>query len=1475
MLTRAFRTAAVLAFAAVAALTLSERPAEAQTAQTVQPGWQYIPSGISAGQSFRLLFVTSTTTVATSTSISTYNSFVRARAAANTHLSGFSSQFRALISTQTVNARDNTATTGTGVPIYWLGGAKVADDYADFYDGSWDSRAGKTETGGSFSGGSWTGSNANGTKHSTYYAGASSVQFGTLFGTISDPISHTFIGANTANVVRLYALSPVITVQAAKPRVSLSLGSSRIDESGANNSTTLRATLSKAVSSAVTVTLSASPADKVQFSGSTLTIASGATQSGTVTVTAVDNSADAPDASVRISGSVSGADVTAPDAVTLTVTDDEADLEPLPANPPGQTGLLLATPSTNGAGAVRLWWNRIYDDTVTKFQVAWRKASDSGETWRDIEGSGAYTTGHWVTGLENGVEYVFRVRAVNRRGAGAASKELRATPTWPGDTVVAHGVRLARFGADAGDDWLKLGWRVMSGPPSCGFVIEWRESGATGNWERREHWSAGGGNFSTFTIGELKAGTGYDVRVLVQSGYTNIAPKLAWERTFTTTGTAPSGSMQQGSEPGSVEPPAALAQVTGVAVQPGFRTLDVSWTAVSGAGGYKVQWKSGSEEFHTDREGIVDGGSTTSYRIAGLHAKAHTVRVIATKEGAADGPPSQTKTGTPKVPQRTIETHRPSYSLDEGDARFYFLWLTAKPSGPVTVTPVSRDTSALTITSEPLTFTPANWNRRQPVWVRAVVDADTDSESVHIVHMGKGGGLDGELRPGVRILLTDKTAAGGPQQQPPPEAAASLTARVSKVPAEHDGSAFAVRIRFSEAVETKAKDAGVQVSGGTLTRAVRVKKRKDLWELRVRPSGHDTVTVTLPAGAARTADGRTLSDAVTVTVSGLGPVALSVADASAREGAGATMDFAVTLSRAASGKVTVKYATRNGTAKKGKDYGKTRGKLVFAAGETSKTVSVAILDDAHDEGAETFTLRLSKPKGAVIADGEAVGTIENSDPLQKDWLARFGRAAAADAVAAVTARLETPRDAGSHLTLAGQRVDLSDTDGGAALEQALTGFARLLGASPEAADPAGTAAPKRWLSDIGPADRTAGEARTIRGRELLMGSSFRAVLGGGAGAQWTSWGQGASVSAFSSSGPSLSLSGETATGSLGMDYEHGRLLTGFAMTHSLGEGTAQGAGRSYLMGSAVTTALPYVRYALSERLSAWGLAGTGTGRLTLELDGGAPERYGADLSMTLAAVGMRGDLVTPAEAGGFALALKADGFWVRTESGSVSAPGVGNLAGAEADVSRLRAVLDGSRTFALAEGATLTPSVTLGVRHDGGDAETGTGMELGAGLGYADPSRGLEMALRVHGLAAHAERGYNEWGVSGSLRLVPGGGGRGLSASLTPSYGVDPGGPERLWMLPDAHAMAPNEDAPLSQRLDAEVGYGIALFGGGFTGTPNVGMGLSDTARELRLGWRLAPADGGDFEFHLDAARRDAVGDTPEHRIGIGVSTRW
>ena len=725
-----------------------------------------------------------------------------------------------------------------------------------------------------------------------------------------------------------------------------------------------------------------------------------------------------------------------------------------------------------------------------------------------------------------------------------------------------------------------------------------------------------------------------------------------------------------------------------------------------------------------------------------------------------------------------------------------------------------------------------------------------------------------------QVTLSLRTAGPEMQLGSPPQTSApqrvALTASFEQVPVEHDGTGFVFLVRLSEALGAGAQ---APTAGSFAVAGGKVKKVRPLepglWRVRIKPgSWRRNVRVTLPGGrecdavgAVCAADGRALSNAVSVKVPG--PARLTVKGGKAREGKDASIDFAVTLSRAVAGPVTVDYATADGTATAGEDYTATSGALTFAPGETGKTVSVAVLDDAHDEGRERFTLHLSNASGARIAHGKATGTIRNADPLQQAWLGRFGRAAASDAVAAVTARFETPRGAGSHLTLAGQRLSGED----AGLAQAVMGLARAFGAEEEAA-----ATGDPWN------DPASAPARSMGTRELLMGTSFRAVLGQGAGSQLTSWGQGASVSEFSGAAPGLALSGESATGAFGMDYERGSLLAGFAMTHSLGEGTAHGAGRIYAMGSAVTTMLPYARFAISERISAWGLAGTGSGGLTLDLDAAAAKRYRTDLSMTLAAAGVRGELVTPAEPGGFALALKADAFWVRTESDAVSAPGVGNLAAARADASRLRAVLDGKRTFALAGGAALTPSFELGVRLDGGDAETGAGTEFGAGLSYADLSRGVDMALRVHGLAGHAEDGYREWGVSGSLRLVPGAAERGFSMSLTPSWGADPGGSERLWTLPYASGLAANGDAPASSRLDTEFGYGLAMFGGGFTGTPNVGFGLSDAARELRMGWRLTPAapDGPSFELSLDATRRESAdGDAPEHGVMLRALTRW
>ncbi len=88
----------------------------------------------------------------------------------------------------------------------------------------------------------------------------------------------------------------------------------------------------------------------------------------------------------------------------------------------------------------------------------------------------------------------------------------------------------------------------------------------------------------------------------------------------------------------------------------------------------------------------------------------------------------------------------------------------------------------------------------------------------------------------------------------------------------------------------------------------------------------------------------------TVSAAVTGPPGLSVADTRVKEAANAVLSFAVQLDRAASGTVTVDYRTIDATAKAGEDYQRTTGTLTLQAGETSGTIAVAVLDDAHDEG---------------------------------------------------------------------------------------------------------------------------------------------------------------------------------------------------------------------------------------------------------------------------------------------------------------------------------------------------------------------------------------------------------------------------------------------------------------------------------------------------------------------------------------------
>ena len=243
---------------------LTEFELEALTETEVPFGWSLTPAGIAGGEKFRLMFLTDNESP-TSTDIDVYNAYVQAQAAAgHADIQEHSSQFRVLGSTAAVDARDNTETTSsdTDAPIYWLNGTKVADNYADLYDETWDEEVNRRTAAGDLSTDTdiiWTGSEDDGTERIetsvSVALGETSVRQGEMDNSSStqDPLSALTVTAAT-NTAPFYALSGIF-VEGTPPT---------LDTATATTATTINLTFDEPLDSA---SIPAASAFEIQVGG--------------------------------------------------------------------------------------------------------------------------------------------------------------------------------------------------------------------------------------------------------------------------------------------------------------------------------------------------------------------------------------------------------------------------------------------------------------------------------------------------------------------------------------------------------------------------------------------------------------------------------------------------------------------------------------------------------------------------------------------------------------------------------------------------------------------------------------------------------------------------------------------------------------------------------------------------------------------------------------------------------------------------------------------------------------------------------------------------------------------------------------------------------------------------------------------------------------------------------------------------------
>ena len=411
------------------------------------------------------------------------------------------------------------------------------------------------------------------------------------------------------------------------------------------------------------------------------------------------------------------------------------------------------------------------------------------------------------------------------------------------------------------------------------------------------------------------------------------------------------------------------------------------------------------------------------------------------------------------------------------------------------------------------------------------------------------------------------------------------------------------------------------------------------------------------------------------------------------------------------------------------------------------------------------------------------------------------------------------------------------------------------------------------LSDALLANAHALRNGTLDFSRLLANSSFTLPLnaagngGGGPFGNLTLWGSGDYRSIAGGNPLSVDHDGSVASANLGIDTRLGAdMLAGLALTQARGTVDYTASNASGELTTSLTSVNPYVGRQMAGGMNLWAMAGYGSGEV--ELDDESAGTQASDLTQSMVAAGVSGPLMSSDElvAGGTTnLILKGEVAFT-----SADIDGSDTLESMSLSANRQRLMLEGEHVRKLDSDATFAPSLEIGLRNDGGDGETGTGVEAGGALRYENAASGLTVEGRVRTLLSHSGD-YEETGVSGLVRIARGASGRGLALSVEPAWGRTASAVPRSWEAGVAAGASPDNQA----RLNAEVGYGLGEPHGLGVVTPYAGLGLAgDGARSWRMGARwLVSAKG---SVSLEGTRYEAANDyAPEHGVTLRCALRW
>ena len=1188
-----------------------------------------------------------------------------------------------------------------------------------------------------------------------------------------------------------------------------------------------------------------------------------------------------------------------------------------PAAPTG-----LTAERGDGGGEVALSWDDPNNNTITKYQVR----TDGGTIFTDIPNSAHGQTnaaGYTVTGLTNGTEYTFKLRAVNVSGAGAASLEATATPLWPApdNLVAAPGDGQVTLEWDTGDPGIAR-YKVSTYYTHINSVVPLLE---------------------TF----LSPGSGLKTTLLIPGLINRI------DYTFTVQAVDTSGddtviTGRAGSVAATPVPvPAAPANLAAMAAN-GQAVLTWDDPNDSSITKYQYRQRVSGADFGDWSDIVGSSATTTTYTVTGLtNGSAYGFELRAVN-ASGDGEASSvgaTPIAVPDAPtissatpgdgqvvlawndpsDRSITKYQVRSKVRNSNDNTYTDWANipvTDPNAPPTgyiVTGLTNGTEytfavravndpgngpASTVTARPIAPPAAPEISSVGPGYRKVTLAWTDPNDSTITGYqvsingddkfaeisGSGAGTTTHTVTGLENGTEYTLAMRAMNDAGEGDASAANATPFNNPPTGYNGK---VSMNDNESYRFTMKDFDYSDEEEDTLHHVKIAS------LPVDDEGNDRGTLSLNGAAItsvtpppqvtpadleagkllytppenahgepfatfgfKVSDGESDSVAYAMAINVVRVYSVRFgAAAYAVDEDGGTVTVEVTLSPSAAESLAIPIIVTADTAEAGDyrvtdtdDWNEEAGTVTFtfdgSEDNNTKTFTIKALDETDEKDFDDETVRLSfgklpkdVTKGAsatlTIIDDEGAVVRARFRRLNNEILSKHALTLADVTIAAVTSRQE-----------AGPRC----------ADQATTGS---LGGSSS-------------LAEILTANAQTLTTGSLNLKQLLGTSAFRLRLtedGAGPGCL-TLWGQGDYRNLSSSDAQGLEWDGDLLTGQVGADaLLQPDLRAGLAVSWSEGDfdytdrTTGEPFSGDYT--SRMMSVHPYLTWWSPAGLDVWATGGYGQGEI--EIKDEEAGTHTSDTTLRLASVGASGLLpIGDALIAGGTTTLRVK---AQASVAQMKVEGNGSLLEEQTiEAQRLRLALEGSHERTLASGGSLTPSFEVGLRHDGGDGATGTGLELGGGLRYVAPALGLTVEGRGRVLAAYEEN-YKEWGASGLIRLDPGLDRQGLSFSLVPSYGQTASGVQRLWDqgLTQGSPQGPSATQATTGRLEAEVGYGLAAFAGQGLVTPYGAVMLGGGTQQYRVGSRLelGPA----LRLSLEGTRQVTTVGQADH--GIRLQADW